>query len=367
MKKSIAIAAAVLAGCGGGQAAVGANPAPPQSQLARAGVPACPNVARGRVRCLALIQSPSGISPAVAGWAPADFQARYKLPSGTKGSGQIVAIVDAYDNPNVANDLATYRSQFGLGTAKFFKYNQEGQQGDYPSADKSWGLESDLDVEMASATCPLCTIYLVEANSNETSDLDTAEAEAVKLGAHIVSNSWGGGTTSYRSESYFDTPGVEYLVSLGDNGFGVTFPSALANVAAIGGTVLSKNGSQYSEKLFDLDGGGCVAGVKKPKWQHDKICSGRAAGDASAVASDVAAYDSYSYGGWLMVGGTSVSAPLLAGVFGLAENAKQQKGGRTFWEPKHHKDLYDVCTGSCLFSTYSYGGGWGSPNGIGAF
>ena len=80
----------------------------------------------------------------------------------------------------------------------------------------------------------------------------------------------------------------------------------------------------------------------------------------------VAEYDSYGYGGWLMSGGTSVSAPLLAGVFGLAGNATQQKGGRTFWESKHHKDLYDVCAGSCLFSTYSYGGGWGSPDGIAA-
>jgi hypothetical protein len=361
-------AAAILAGCGGGQASTVANLVPPQSQITRAGVPACPNVARGRIQCLALIQSPSGISPAVAGWAPGDFQARYKLPSVTKGSGQIVALVDAYDNPNVASDLATYRNEFGLGTAKFFKYNQKGRQSNYPSGNMNWGVEIDLDTEMVSATCPLCTIYLVEANSNEASDLEAAEAEAVKLGAHIVSNGWVCyGTASCGNDSGFDKPGVEYLAASGDDGLGVGFPAGLADVAAIGGTVLSKNGSQYSEMAWSGGGGGCATGIKKPKWQHDKICSGRALADASAVATGVAEYDSYRYGGWLMAGGTSVSAPLLAGAFGLAGNATHQKGGRTFWESKHHKDLYDVCAGSCLFSTYSYAGGWGSPNGIGAF
>ncbi|MGA8576155.1 MAG: hypothetical protein WB609_10825 [Candidatus Cybelea sp.] len=88
----------------------------PEWQAKNLATAACPQV-KGVPACMALIQSKSGISPDVAGWAPADFQARYHLPSSTNGSGQIVAIVDAYDNPNVASDLAAYRSQFGLGTA----------------------------------------------------------------------------------------------------------------------------------------------------------------------------------------------------------------------------------------------------------
>jgi subtilase family serine protease len=304
----------------------------------------------------------------VSGWAPADFQARYKLPSGSKGSGQIVAIVDAYDNPNVASDLAKYRSQFNLGTASFTKYNQMGQTGNYPPGNQNWGIEEDLDVEMVSGSCPNCTIYLIEANSNSTSDLETAEDEAVKLGAHIVSNSWGcPGSVSCVKKSHFDTKGVEYLASSGDGGYGVQGPAALASVAAIGGTVLSKSGSQYSERIWSGSGGGCATGIRKPKWQHDSVCAGRAMGDASAVAWNVAEYDSYGYGGWVTIGGTSISAPLLAGVFGLAGNASKQIGGRTFWRNKRHGYMYDVCGSSCLFKTYSYGGGWGSPNGIGAF
>ena len=150
---------------------------------------ACPQVV-GQASCTAEIESPSGFRLAVAGWTPADFQARYKLPSSTEGAGQIVAAVEAYDNPNVASDLATYRSEFSLGPAKFTKYNESGQTKNYPPPNSGWGVAIDLDVEMISASCPLCTIYLVEANSNYSNDLDTAEKEAVKLGAHIVSNTW---------------------------------------------------------------------------------------------------------------------------------------------------------------------------------
>jgi subtilase family serine protease len=366
----VGAAAAILAGCGGElpQTSV-LQQGIPGWQATQAGTPACPGVPRGEIQCLALIQSKSGISPTVAGWAPADFQARYKLPSSKKGSGQIVALVDAYDNPHVAKDLSAYRSYFRLGKAKFFKYNQEGERSNYPSPNAGWGVEIDLDAQMVSATCPLCTIYLIEADSADYGDFEVAEAEAVKLGAHIVSNSWiCYGSVSCVKKSYFDKPGVEYLAGSGDDGINhIGAPAALDSVAAIGGTILSKNGSQYHEVVWNGAGGGCAKSIQKPKWQHDKICSGRALGDASAVAMGVAEYDTYGYGGWLTVGGTSVSSPLLAGVFGLAGNARLEKGGRTFWNPLHRNDLYDVCHGSCLFGKYSYGGGWGSPNGIGAF
>ncbi|HEX3672029.1 MAG TPA: S8 family serine peptidase, partial [Candidatus Cybelea sp.] len=285
------------------------------------------------------------------------------------GSGQIVAIVDAYDNPNVATDMAAYRSEFALPTGNFTKYNQEGQTSNYPSGSLGWGVEIDLDVQMVSATCPLCTIYLVEANSSNSSDLEAAEDQAVKLGAHIISNSWGcGNSVTCLSKKHFDKKGILYLASTGDSGLGqVTAPAAFDDVAAIGGTMLSKSGSKYSESLWTGAGGGCATTIPKPKWQHDSFCSGRAVGDASAVAWQVAEYDSYGYGGWITIGGTSVSSPLTGGVFGLAGNATTQMGGRTFWNRKHHKDLYNVCQPSCLHKSYSYEGGWGSPDGIGAY
>ncbi|HET6274919.1 MAG TPA: S8 family serine peptidase [Candidatus Cybelea sp.] len=370
----VIVSSAVLAGCGStsllgsapqsSPSTAGSVPGWQSKGLAR---PACGKPGADEAQCFALILN-SKVRPDVAGWTPADFQARYDLPSQTKGAGEIVAIVDAYDNPNVAGDLATYRSEFGLGTANFTKYNQKGEIGNYPDGSKGWGVEIDLDAQMVAASCPLCTVYLVEAKNNGTRNLAAAEDEAVKLGATIVSNSWGcGATVTCVSTKYFNKPGVLYLASTGDSGIGeVSAPAAFDNVAAIGGTVLAKNGSQYSESIWDGAGGGCATTIHKPKWQHDKVCSGRAVGDASAVAWQVAVYDSYGYGGWATIGGTSVSSPLMAGMFGLAGNVAKQKGGETFWKGKHHKELWDVCGSSCLFSSYSYEGGWGSPDGIGA-
>ncbi|HVN69555.1 MAG TPA: S8 family serine peptidase [Candidatus Binatia bacterium] len=356
----------LLWGCNAAQPTVSPLPGGLEP-AARAAKAVCP-AHRGEARCLALIEP--GVDPATAGLTPTDFQSRYKLPSGTKGNGQIVAVVGAYDNPNVDSDLAAYRAKYSLGTATFTKYNQQGETSNYPQGSSSWGLESDLDVEMIAAVCPLCTIYLIEANGSDGADLETAETEAVKLGAHIVTNSWTCvGSSDCVNPRAFAHKHVTYVAASGDSGDGIGAPAAYATVVSVGGTLLTKNGSNYVETIWDPSEGGCAAGIKKPKWQHDTYCNGRLANDAGAVSWDVAAYDSYGYGGWFSVGGTSVSAPLVAGIFGLAGNASKQDGGRTFWQASHHKDLY-VLGGSC--NGYGYGPytactGWGSPKGIGAF
>lgn len=376
----VCTAAAMLVGCGAlrqapddTQAPLGAVETMPQSRADRA--PACPQVT-GKPTCLALMQS-GGVQPACAGsqcgWAPIDFQTRYNLPI-SKGSGEIVAVVDAGDNPNAAGDIATYRSQFGLGTASFYKYNQLGQQKNYPSY-TGWSIEIDLDIEMVSATCPNCTIYLVEANTNASSDLEAAEAEAVKLGASVVSNGWiCYGSINCVSQKYFDAKGVEYLAAAGDSGSNqVGAPAAFDSVAAIGGTQLAKSGSKYTETIWSSSSSGCASGIKKPAWQSiipNSVCSHRLTNDAAAEAGcspGVAEYDSLD-GGWFGICGSSVAAPLLAGVFGLAGNATMQDGGRTFWRKAHRKHLYDI-QGPCAYRQghYTTCAGWGSPNGIGAF
>ena len=201
------VAAIVLAGCGGaGSQTVFSPPgvavprtteesiaqahAVPQWQALNLAHRACPEAGPGEVQCdlLILNESPRG---KVYGWGAPDIEAAYNLPSSSKGSGQIVAIVDAYDNPNVASDLAVYRRHYGLPKAQFYKYNQYGQQGHYPKGNTSWGAEIDLDVDMVSASCPNCTIYLIEVNDYNGRSIATAEREAAKLGAHIVSNSFG--------------------------------------------------------------------------------------------------------------------------------------------------------------------------------
>lgn len=389
------VAALAVAACNGGSStmpsaagsAAAESQSVPQWLASHSAVAACPGDRRhGQMQCDAIVMNANGgMQPNVVGLAPVDFQTAYNLPSSTKGKGQTVFIVDAFDNPDVASDIVTYRTNFNLGKVNFKKYNQSGQQSNYPTGNQNWGFEIDLDVQMASASCPNCNISLIEANTNNTNDLYAAEQEAVKLGAKVISNSWGGGGGS-NSGGAFDTKGVVYLASAGDGGYGMQDPADYQTVVSVGGTNLTKQGSGYVESAWRLTGGGCSV-VNKPSWQKDPGCTKRTGNDVAAVSVNVAEYDSYGYGGWREASGTSVSSPLLAGVFALAANESTHQSGKPFWtlkKKKLKKDLHVISsggngcptsiTGSYLctagtgqFGTYSGPTGWGTPNGIGAF
>jgi subtilase family serine protease len=235
---------------------------------------------------------------------------------------------------------------------------------------------------MVSAVCPKCTIYLVEANSDYTSDMQTAEQNAVALGAHIISDSWGcNESSSCADPSYFYTKGVLYVASAGDNGYPeAEAPAAFPTVVSVGGTELSKSGSKYSETVWPGTGSGCAYGIAKLPWQKN-ICGYRAQNDVSAVAANVAEYDSYEYGGWITNAGTSVSAPLIAGVYALAENATSLDGARKFYVQsamQYKRDMHDITTGSnghpchgniLCEARKGWDGptGWGTPNTTKAF
>jgi subtilase family serine protease len=210
----------------------------------------------------------------------------------------------------------------------------------------------------------------------------------VKLGAHIVSNSWicYGSIKCGSNPNDFNTPGVMYLAASGDEGYNENgVPEAYASVVSVGGTTLTRQGSGYLENAWRGAGGGCSddgsgKGVKKPSWQHDTGCTFRTDADVSAVASGVAEYDTYGYSGWFTIGGTSVASPIIGGVYGLAGNASKQHAGKTLWTLKakqYAKELHDITSGSdgtcggsylCTAGTgYDGPTGWGTPNGVGAF
>jgi hypothetical protein len=146
-----------------------------------------------------------------------------------KGSGVVVALSELGDQPNAQTDLATYRTEFGLGTATFSKFNEEGQQSNHPQSCQNfgWCIETNLDIEMVSVSCPKCAIYLIEGGNcgGVVCGLEKAEATAVKLGATILSNSWGCSSFNYGENcgdpnfpNYFNTPGVGYIASSGTTG-----------------------------------------------------------------------------------------------------------------------------------------------------
>src|SRR3954462_11454566 len=177
-----------------------------------------------------------GLAP--SGYGAPDIQSAYKLPSATAGAGQTIAIVDAFDDATAEQDLAKYRSFYGLPACTaangcFRKVNQTG--GSLPPAPSpDWALEISLDLDMVSAVCPNCHILLVESNTNLDSDLYAAEDTAARLGANAISNSWGGDESADETANdvHFNHPGIAITASSGDNGFGVSYPAASPNLTA---------------------------------------------------------------------------------------------------------------------------------------
>jgi subtilase family serine protease len=323
----------------------------------------------------------------VAGFGPADLAAAYKLPT-SAGAGQTVAIVDAMDDPNAESDLATYRANFGIPACTsangcFKKVNQRGQTTNLPRSDAGWAAEISLDLDMVSAVCPRCNILLVEASSASFANLGTAVNRAVTMGAKFVSNSYGGSESS-ASNSAYNHPGVVVTASSGDSGFGVEQPASFNSVTAVGGTSLRRDSSArgFSETVWNGAGSGCSAVVTKPAFQSvvpNSVCSRRTVADVSAVAdpnTGVAVFDSFREPGWLVFGGTSVSAPIIASVYALAGTPAAGSTPAAF-PYSHTSSLFDVtsgsngsCSGSLLCTgKVGYDGptGLGTPNGTGAF
>jgi len=356
----------------------------------------CAAPAAHHVACLAIVDRDANgraLTPATAKafdlhpFTAADLQAAYRLPSALLGARQTIAIVDAYDDPHAEQDLAAYRAANGLPACDsafpcFRKVNQRGESTP-PAADVGWASEISLDLDMASATCPNCQLLLVEADDSSFENIGEAVDEAARLGATVISNSYGGpefSTELAETGNHYNHPGTTILASSGDAGFGVGVPAALSTVVAVGGTSLweDTNARGWSESAWAGAGSGCSSYVSKPAWQHDKLCDKRTVADAAAVAdphTPVAVYDTYGYPGWISMGGTSVAAPLLAGVYALAGNAAGVNAGSRLYS--HSESLYDVTTGSngncggsyLCTAVRNYDGptGLGTPNGIGAF
>jgi subtilase family serine protease len=363
----------------------------------RAAAPAAPGLthvcaaaAPERAQCLVDVVTPRPIAHpggTIIGYLAAQLQSAYRLPT-SRGAGQTIAIVDAFDDPTAASDLATYRSTNRLASCTtsngcFRKLNESGAAGPYPPADPGWGIEISLDLDMVSAACPKCHIVLVEGSSNSVLDLGVSEDTAAALGVAAISNSYGlpefNGMQQF--EKYYTHPGTTILVASGDFGFGpANFPAVMSNVVAVGGTTLlpASNARGWSEIAWYAASSGCSAYIAKPSWQPGNHCFMRTVADVSADSDPnpgLAVYDtSFPPGfdglnpGWIAVGGTSASSPFIAGVVGLAGNGKTMSPGFAY---HHVGDFFDVVGGSNGFCgtvfNYLCNGvkGYDAPTGIG--
>jgi kumamolisin len=363
----------------------------PRSSVAR------PEDAGLRAHTNLLIFVPDSNRPeqSFSGETPASLACVYKLVaqvsgcpiSGTTlvptgGSGAI-AIVDAYDDPNAASDLATFSSTFGLPAANFSVVYASGKK---PPQDSTggWELEESLDIEWAHAMAPNAQLYLVEANSNSNSDLYTAEGVASSLvsaaGGGEVSNSWGGGETRGETSDdskYFSTSDVVYFASAGDSP-GVIYPSASPNVVSAGGTSVNRSGGNFtSETTWSSGGGGTSRYEARPSYQSSVssiVGSKRGTPDFSFDANPstgVQVYDSIAYEGtvgpWWIVGGTSVSSPSLAGIVNAAAHFASSTNGELttiYSYLGNSSDFRDITSGSC--GTHSAKTGYDLCTGVGS-
>jgi subtilase family serine protease len=359
---------------------LGAAPPSQAMDAAAPSIPVCPGpAAQVSARCDAQVVTDTHLRPFTSasptGLSPATIKSAYSFSTSlSAGSGQTIAIVDAYDDPTAETDLTVFSNQYGLPACTtangcFKKVNQMGGAR-YPRTDGGWALEISLDLQWAHAIAPGAKILLVEANTNSFTNLMAAEDYA---GSHAsyVSNSWGGSEFSSEAnyDSHFVQSGVSFFVSAGDAGLPAEYPSASSNVISVGGTTLHFSGSTLTgETAWSNGGGGCSAYEQAASAQSafsgygQVSCGGkRATPDVSLDAdpsSGVSVYDTTKYqgqSGWFTVGGTSASSPMWAAR--SADAGVVANSGYIYGNSITYRDItsgsngapclvgYDLCTG----------------------
>ena len=361
------------------------------------------------------------------GFTPAQLRAAYGLgtPGATAvsypvtfngiagdGSGQTIAIVVAYDDPNAISDLHGFSQYFGLPDAPSFQVlNEYGQAsplpgtdpvGPNPQASGSWEEEASLDIEWSHAMAPKANLVLYEADTADADIYQAIQTAGANPAVTVVNMSFGGG--EYPGETtddaaYFTTPaahhagggtgGVTFLAATGDGGAGVEWPSSSPDVVAVGGTGIALNpDSSYGvETAWSGGGGGVSTYESQPAYQAATVSAystaNRTVPDVSIDANPntgVSIYDSYDFGAttpWLgggyRYGGTSLATPLWSGIVAVADQGRATAGlpslnSLTGTLPRLYQlpatDFHDITSGSNGYSAavgYDLATGRGTP------
>jgi|HubBroStandDraft_5_1064220.scaffolds.fasta_scaffold13199_2 subtilase family serine protease len=319
-------------------------------------------------------------NPSVAvGLLPSQFKAAYgfnRIPN--QGQGQTIALVDAYDNPNIESDLAFYANYFHLAPCNFQKVEVGNPQG----APSDWALEMSLDVEQACALAPQAKIILVEATTGSMSDLLTAvqTASSAPNNATAISMSWGfnefDGENSY--DNYFcnvmngNGQPVTFFAASGDEGHGFYnwYPAASPCVISVGGTILVLESVVPPSSPLQVNYGvetawkHTMAGVSRfetqPSFQNPACATwsttNRCIPDVSSDAPNIPVYATYGYDGWQTVAGTSVGTPDWASFITLVNSSRANAGKglisqavqdlyTIYYSSSYLTDFHDITTG----------------------
>ncbi len=320
---------------------------------------------------------------APAGVTPAEIKRIYNLPS-TGGQGTI-AIIDAYDAPNIESNLAVFNKTYGLPACTTKNGCLEKHKiASSTATNGGWALEESLDVEWAHAIAPQAKILLVEAKTASGANLLAAvDYAASRKDVVAISMSWGG--EEFPEELSLDShlvskAGAVFFAASGDDGAGAEWPAASPNVVGVGGTSLElfKSGAFISESAWAGSGGGVSAYEPEPDYQKayniPKASGHRAVPDVAYNADPKSGFVVYrttgsSKNGWYTVGGTSAGAPQWAAIHALNLSVSLQKlysdkaSGDTL---KYFRDITSGANGTCKYycnarARYDYVTGLGVP------
>ena len=369
----------------------------------------------------ATIKTAGGLS--AFGQSPAAVRTRYGFDALTtpaqQGSGKIIVIVGAYDNPNAGADLNKFSAAEGLPgctvitttyttnangyadavvakpapgdgcTFQRFVANPNGlaavPTGAQYDASGMWIAETNMDIQWAHAMAPMAKIVLVEGSNNFISSLSGAVKYAGNF-ADVVSMSWGGYenqltqtactasdlrmyptctvTSKTQTSLYgpanpmtalgvntsaggwdtqmFWNPNVTYVAASGDAGPVPLWPAVSNKVLAVGGVGnvgATDTGWQYS-------GGGVSLYYSAPAWQTVSGNAQRTVPDVAMPASNTSPMAVYispqsassvsdaacvaakgaANCGWYAGYGTSVSAPMWAGLAAVTKAVRTSNG-----------------------------------------
>jgi len=301
-----------------------------------------------------LIEDPAkhhASQPSVPGYTPAQLRTAYGFNSvdlqdgsAATGAGQTIAIVDAYNDPNIISDLNTFDQEFGLGTFSLSIVNQNGKSkpSKLPADNAGWDQEIAMDVEWAHAIAPGANLLLVETKNDNTNNLVAGVQFAVSVpDVSVVSLSWGGSEFSGETadDADFIAPsghqGVTVVAAAGDDGPGAEWPADSPDVVGVGGTTLnvSSSGVYEGETAWNDSSGGYSQFESELSYQSDVQTTGSRSSPDVAYDADpntgIAVYDSVEYEGatgWQEIGGTSAGTPQWAGLIALADQDRVASG-----------------------------------------
>jgi len=290
--------------------------------------------------------------PHTAGYTPAQITTAYGLnaitftsPTGSTikgdGSGQTIALIEEYHDPNIQSDLNTFDAKYNLPSPSLTVVNQAGNQ-----TNNSWALEESMDVEYAHAIAPGASILVMEAAPARSqikelqNQLNAVNTARNTKGVVAIAMSWGYGEMSNEAsyDKYFTTPsghaGITFIASSGDFGY-VEYPAASPNVLSVGGTslYLTSSGNYQSETAWFYSGGGNSAYEPEPSYQRSVQTTGqRATPDVAFDADQSTGVEIYETsprsgtGSWQVYAGTSLGAPAWAGIIALVDQGRALVG-----------------------------------------